>query len=65
MKSILQYGQIVRNRNKGLTDNLAVFHAGVTAMKDGYNVRMFERITTGTGAVIIRKRKCGNADCRF
>lgn len=57
MKSILQYGQAINARNKGKTDNLAVFHAGVNAVKDGYNVRHFERVTTKTGATIIRKRK--------
>ena len=57
MKSILKYGQIINARNKGQADNLSVFHAGVNAMKDGYNVRMFERIITNAGIVVIRKRK--------
>ena len=57
MKSILKYGQAINSRNKGKTDNLAVFHAGVNAIKDGYNVRQFERIITSAGIVIIRKRK--------
>lgn len=57
MKSILQYGQIINARNKGQADNLAVFHAGVDAMRDGYNVRKFERVITKAGVTIIRKRK--------
>lgn len=57
MKSILQYGQAINARNKGKTDNLAVFHAGVEAMRDGYSVRAFERVTTRAGIVVIRKRK--------
>lgn len=57
MKSILQYGQAINARNRGKADSLAVFHAGVDAVKDGYNVRQFERIVTKAGVVIIRKRK--------
>lgn len=57
MKSILQYGQVVNAHNKGKADNLSVFHAGVNAVKDGYNVRQFERVTTKAGVTIIRKRK--------
>lgn len=57
MKSILKYGQAVNAHNKGQADGLAVFQAGVNAMKDGYNVRMFERVTTKAGIVVIRKRK--------
>lgn len=57
MKSILAYGQVINARNKGKTDNLAVFHAGVNAVKDGYNVRKFERVTLSSGIVVIRKRK--------
>lgn len=56
MKSILAYGQAVNARNHGKADNLAVFHAGINAVKDGYNVRMFERVTTEVGVTIIRKR---------
>lgn len=57
MKSILKYGQAINARNRGKVDNLSVFHAGVNAVKDGYNVRQFERVTTKAGATIIRKRK--------
>ena len=57
MKSILQYGQTINARNRGKADSLAVFHAGVNAMRDGYNVRKFERVTTMAGVTIIRKRK--------
>lgn len=57
MKSILQYGQVVNARNHGKADSLSVFHAGVNAVKDGYNVRQFERVTTKAGIVVIRKRK--------
>lgn len=69
MKTILKYGQTVLARNKGQTDNLSVFHAGVDAVKDGYNVRNFERVTTTTGATVIRKRRSGAVvivgDCIF
>lgn len=57
MKSILKYGQVVNARNKGQADNLAVFHAGVNAVRDGYNVKAFERVITRKGFVIIRKVK--------
>lgn len=57
MKSILQYGQAINARNHGKADNLSVFHAGVNAMRDGYNVRQFERVVTSTGVTIIRKCK--------
>jgi hypothetical protein len=55
MKSILQYGQAINARNHGKADNLSVYHAGIQAIKDGYNVRQFERITLPSGIVIIRK----------
>lgn len=57
MKSILKYGQAVNARNHGKADNLEVFQAGVNAMRDGYNVKAFERVTTSTGIVVIRKRR--------
>lgn len=57
MKSILKYGQAINACNHGKADSLAVFQAGVEAVKDGYNVRQFERITTKAGVTIIRKRK--------
>lgn len=57
MKSILFYGQVINARNHGKADNLAVFQAGIDAMRDGYNVRAFERVTTSAGITIIRKRK--------
>lgn len=55
MKSILAYGQVVYKRNHGKADSLSVFRAGVNAMKDGYNVRAFERVVTPVGVTIIRK----------
>jgi len=57
MKSILAYGQTIQRCNNGKADNLSVFHAGVNAVKDGYNVRMFERVTLPSGIVAIRKRR--------
>jgi len=57
MKSILAYGQTIQHRNNGKADNLSVYHAGINAMRDGYNVRQFERIVTSAGVKIIRKRK--------
>lgn len=57
MKSILKYGQTINARNKGRADNLSVFHAGVNAMREGYRVKAFERVTTMAGVVVIRKRK--------
>lgn len=55
MKSILQYGQAINACNHGKADSLSVFHAGVNAVKDGYNVRQFERVVTSAGVTIIRK----------
>lgn len=55
MKSILAYGQVVYKRKRAMADSVQVFHAGVNAVKDGYNVRQFERITLPSGIVIIRK----------
>ena len=57
MKSILQYGQAVNARNRGKADSLDVFQTGVQAVKEGYNVKAFERITLPSGIVIIRKVK--------
>lgn len=57
MKSILQYGQTVYKRNRAMADSVDVYQAGVNAVKDGYNVRAFERVVTSTGVTIIRKRK--------
>ncbi len=59
MKSILAYGQAVYKRNRNQADNVDVYQAGVNAVRDGYNVRQFERIVTSTGVTIIRKRKGG------
>ena len=57
MKSILQYGQTVYKRNRAMADSVDVFLAGVNAMRDGYNVRQFERIVTPAGVTVIRKVK--------
>ena len=57
MKSILAYGQTIQRRNSGKADNLSVYHAGIQAVKDGYNVKAFERITLPSGIVAIRKVK--------
>ncbi len=57
MKSILAYGQTVYRYNRNQADCVQVFHAGVNAVKDGYNVRQFERVTLPSGIVVIRKRK--------
>ena len=59
MKTILQYGQAVRNRKKqpSLLAAVDVFQSAVNAMQDGYNLRDYERVVTKTGFTIIRKRK--------
>jgi len=57
MKSILKYGQAINARNRGKAQGIDVFQAGVQAMKDGYNVRQFERVTLPSGIVAIRKRR--------
>ena len=57
MKSILQYGQTVYKHNRAMADSVDVFCAGVNAMRDGYNVKAFERVVTPAGVTIIRKRK--------
>ncbi len=59
MKSILAYGQAVYKRNRAMADSVDVYQAGVNAMRDGYNVRQFERVVTSKGVAIIRKRKGG------
>lgn len=57
MKSILKYGQAVYKCSRSQADSVDVYQAGVNAMKDGYNVKAFERITLPSGIVIIRKCK--------
>lgn len=57
MKSILTYGQTIYKRKRAMADSVQVFHAGVNAVKDGYNVKAFERVVTSAGVTIIRKRK--------
>ena len=57
MKSILQYGQSINACNRGKADSLDVFQTGIQAVKDGYNVKAFERIVTSKGVTIIRKCK--------
>lgn len=57
MKSILAYGQVVYKRNRKQADSVDVYQAGINAVKDGYNVKAFERIITKAGIVVIRKRK--------
>jgi hypothetical protein len=57
MKSILKYGQAINARNRGKAQGIDVFKAGVQAMKDGYNVKAFERVVTSKGVTIIRKMK--------
>ena len=57
MKSILQYGQTVYKRNRAMADSVDVYQAGIVAMRDGYQVKAFERVTLPSGIVIIRKRK--------
>lgn len=59
MKSILAYGQVINARNRNRADNLDVYQAGINAVKDGYNVKAFERIVTSKGVTIIRK--CGGS----
>lgn len=59
MKSILQYGQAINARNHGKADSLDVYQAGIVAVRDGYNVRQFERVVTSAGVTIIRK--CGGS----
>lgn len=58
MKAILAYGQAIQKRNSGLSQgikaDLTVFQHGVEAMREGYNVRAFERIVTRAGVTIIR-----------
>ena len=57
MKTILAYGQAVYKRNRAMADSVDVFQSGVNAVKDGYNIRQFERVVTSKGVTIIRKRK--------
>lgn len=57
MKSILAYGQTVYKHNRAMADSVDVYQSGVNAVKDGYNVKAFERVVTSTGVTIIRKCK--------
>lgn len=57
MKSILKYGQAINARNHCKADSVDVYQAGVNAVRDGYNVKAFERVVTSTGVTIIRKCK--------
>lgn len=57
MKSVLAYGQAVNARNRGKAQGLDVFVAGISAMREGCNLKAFERVNTPTGVTIIRKRR--------
>lgn len=57
MKAILAYGQVINARNRAMADNVDVYQAGIVAVKDGYNIKAFERVVTSTGVTIIRKCK--------
>lgn len=57
MKAVLAYGQAVNARNRGKAQGLDVFVAGISAMREGCNLKAFERVNTPTGVTIIRKRR--------
>ena len=57
MKTVLAYGQAINARNRDKAQGLDVFVAGIAAVREGYNLTSFERVTTPTGVVIIRKRR--------
>ena len=57
MKSILLYGQLTKAKKQGHDVGSARLHAAALAIKDGYNVREFERVERPNGLSFIRKRR--------
>lgn len=57
MKSILFYGQLTKAKKQGVDVGSSRLHAASAAIKDGYNVREFERVERQNNLSFIRKRR--------
>jgi len=57
MKSILLYGQLTKAKKQGVDVGVNRLHAAALAIKDGYNVREFERVERPNNLTFIRKRR--------
>lgn len=57
MKSILLYGQLTKAKKQGVDVGSARLRAASAAIKDGYNIREFERVQRPNGLTFIRKRR--------
>ena len=57
MKSILLYGQLTKAKKQGVELGSARLHAAALAIKEGYNVREFERVERPNNLSFIRKRR--------
>jgi len=57
MKSILFYGQLTKAKKAGQDVGSSRLHAASDAIKDGYQVREFERVERQNNLTFIRKRR--------
>ena len=57
MKSILFYGQLTKAKKAGQDVGSSRLHAATAAIKEGYQVREFERVVRTNGLTFIRKRR--------
>lgn len=57
MKSILLYGQLTKAKKQGQDVGSSRLHAASQAIKEGYNVREFERVERPNNLTFIRKRR--------
>ena len=57
MKSILLYGQLTKAKKQGIDVGSSRLHAATAAIKEGYQVREFERVARPNGLTFIRKRR--------
>ncbi len=57
MKSILLYGQLTKAKKQGQDVGSSRLHAAAQAIKEGYQVREFERVKRPNGLTFIHKRR--------
>ena len=57
MKSVLLYGQLTKAKKAGEDVGSSRLHAASEAIKDGYQVREFERVARPNNLTFIRKRR--------
>ena len=57
MKSILLYGQLTKAKKQGVELGSTRLHAASAAIREGYNVREFERVERTNNLTFIRKRR--------